>query len=143
MQKCVICRGNVHEGGAAEVLGRRLVSQGNMCDGPSFRIWSGKKLTPFHKEGENAFYVADFDKLFEDDFAESQTIFANLVDVSTLHKIYTYAPNYTHSHFMLSVDSYTLGVTTIEQAQSIVQAVCQTAKEPWTLVLYNSLAKRA
>lgn len=28
----------------------------------------------------------------------------------------------------------------MEQAQSIIQAVCQTVKEPWTLVLYNLLA---
>ena len=28
----------------------------------------------------------------------------------------------------------------MDQAQSVVQAVCQSAKEPWTLVLYNPLA---
>ena len=28
----------------------------------------------------------------------------------------------------------------MEQAQSILQAVCQTAKEPWTVVLHNALA---
>ena len=28
----------------------------------------------------------------------------------------------------------------MEQAESIIQATCQSAKEPWTLVLYNPLA---
>ena len=27
----------------------------------------------------------------------------------------------------------------MEQTQSIIQAVCQTVKDPWTLVLYNPL----
>ena len=28
----------------------------------------------------------------------------------------------------------------MEQVESIIQAACQSAKEPWTLVLYNPLA---
>lgn len=42
----------------------------------------GQKLSPFHMDGENAFFVAGVDKLFDVDFSESQTIFVNLVDVS-------------------------------------------------------------
>ena len=50
---------------------------------------AGQKLTPFHREGAAAFFVADIDKLFDIDFSECQTVFVNLVDVSTFALIQT------------------------------------------------------
>ena len=46
---------------------------------------TSQKLTPFHKEGDIAFFVADVDNLFDVDFSEYQTIFVNLLDVSTYY----------------------------------------------------------
>lgn len=63
---------------------------------------AGQKLTPFHKEGDAAFFVADIDKLFDIDFSECQTVFVNLVDVSTLH-LYKLLHQFTCPH---KVDGY-------------------------------------
>ena len=53
---------------------------------------TSQKLTPFHKEDDtqSAFFVADVEDLFDVDFSEYQTIFVNLIDVSTCYCMHLY-----------------------------------------------------
>lgn len=57
----------------------------------------GQKLTPCHREGDTAFFVADVDQLFDMDFSECQTMFVNIVDLSTLINVVhtSYNTNFT------------------------------------------------
>lgn len=56
---------------------------------------TGDKLTPCHREGDTAFFVADVDQFFDIDFSEYRTMFVNLVDASTLK----FALNVVHTNY--------------------------------------------
>lgn len=95
----------------------------------------GHQMSPFYHEGNNSFFVADVDKLLDMDFSESQLVFINLVNVSKHYFGHRILP-YIQITIMDTI-YHSYKITFDELMESAIQAISQSAKDPWTLVLYN------